>query len=470
MQSRWRRISATSVVLMIVSFHALAFAQSGPTQKYFMLPTQGVQDSVTTIVPQRIGELTREQVAKDARVDLLPPYDDLRRQLAGSTATIAQAEALYTSGIGLLTAGNDAEAADAFRRAIETMEQNLGDLGNFEVLVDATANLALANHNAGFDLDARKGIQAYAQLRPTATLDPDKFPKELIDLFAQEVAKIEKAGNGVLKITADKEGVVFIDGVEHGPTPVTVESVGFGHHYLVVRSGDTVYTEKIRVRGKKATQDFKATATSSTPQANAATSTFYADMLALIKSGTFTASSLGAYLSEFSNQTGAQHIGFVVMYKQGSRYVAVPFAFVAADNKLLQGSDIQFNIELSNLLVGVSALSDSLVTLALQAPEERVVTDVQLGAAVAVATTATPTTTTATATAAATATGSGTADPGVRATITPPEPTDKKSGNTWKYIGITAGAVVGAGLIATVVYLLVNSDGGNDGFVTEVQW
>lgn len=462
MQSLRRHLAALSVALVAIGFGAPALAQSGPTPKYFLLPTQGVQDSVTSIVPERIGELSREQVARDARVELMPAYDDLQRQLGGSTATIAQAEALYTSGIGLLTAGKDAEAAESFRRAVEIMEQNLGDLGNFDILVDAIANLALANHNAGFDLDARKGIQAFAHLRPGAKLDPDKFPKEVIDLFQQEVEKIEKAGAGVLEITVEGEGVVFIDGVERGTAPVTVDNVGFGEHYLVVRSGAATYTEKIRVRGRKTKQEFTAKFAAGTAQA-AGSTTFYTEMLAEIRSGSFSASSLGAYLSEFTKQTGADYVGFVVMYKQGSSYIAAPFAYVAAENTLLQGGDVQFNIELSNLVVGVSALSDSLVTLALTAPADRAVTTVQLStAAVVAATTATPPP--------ASTTVASTTSTGVSGTLPPPTEPEKKSGNTWKYIGITAGSLVGAGLIATAVYLLVSSDSGPDGFVTEVQW
>ena len=464
----WRSASLVLLAMWVVMVPTTAFAQKdGPTPKYFMLPTQSVRDSVSSIVPERIGELSREQVARDNRIELLPSYADLIKGLGGSTAAIAEAEALYTSGIGLLTAGDDEKAADAFKRAIDMMEQNLGDLTSFDVLADALANLALAYHGAGFDLDARKTMQAYAHLRPNATLDPQKFEaKDLRQTFEDEAAKVKKAGNGVLEIDASSEGIVLIDGVERGKTPLTVRDVGFGHHYLVVRGGaGAAWSEKIRVRGQKKVQKFSADLGDAAVASggDGGIPSFYVELMSEIESGTFTSAELGAYLKELCAQTGAAYVGFVVMFKEGSKYVAAPFAYGAADGMLVRGDDVEFNLELSNLLVGVSAVSEALVSLAVQRPEDKAVTDVQLGGPPSeVATTTSSTSTAATTTSAEVKE----ADP-----IEPPTKVASTSGNTWRYIGITAGGLAVVGLVAGGIYLLADAGGGSaSGFTTEVSW
>lgn len=461
-----RRGVSLLVLVVLALFSPSAFAQEGgPTPEYFMLPTQSVRDSVSSIVPERIGELSREQVSKDDRIDLAPPYEELVKQLGGSSAAVAEAEALYTSGIGLLTAGEDQKAADTFKRARDMMEQNLGDLQNFDVLADTLANLALAYHNAGFDLDARKTMQAYAHIRPNATLDPKKFEsKELRDIFEQEAGKVKKAGAGVLKISASEDAIVTIDGVERGKTPLTVRDVGFGHHYMVVRSGSgKVYTEKIRVRGKKKAQSFNAEFTGSASGGEkGAVPSFYGDLLGEIKSGVFSADELGAYLKELCAQTGVAYVGFVLMFKDGSDYVAAPFAYSAASGMLVRADDVKFNIELSNLVAGVSTVADSLVSVALEMPEDRAVTDVQLGGP--------PPAEVATNTNTNTQTTETTVETTETTEITPPPPVKSKKGNTWKYVGIAAGGVAAVGLVAGAVFLLSDGGGSASGFTTEVQW
>ncbi len=456
------------LAVLMTAMPGVAFAQkAGPTPKFFLLPTQSVRDSVTSIVPERIGELSREQVGKDTRVDLMPAYEELRKQLGGSTAVVAEAEALYTSGIGLLTAGNDKQAAEAFQRSVEMMEENLADLTNFDILADALANLALAHHNSGFDLDARKRMQAYAHLRPTAKLDVEKFPKELRVTFDEEVDKVKKAGNGVLEISATSDAVVIIDGIERGQAPLKVRDVGFGHHYLVVRSvkGQS-WTEQIRVRGKNKTQAFKADFSGSAPSTGGGMPSYYGELLGVLKGGTFSSDEVGAYLKELCAQTGAAYVGFAVMFKANSKYVAAPFAYSAASKKLYRGADVEFNLELSNLRVGVSSLADSLVKLALDGPKDKIVDEVVLGSPpVEVAVRGTDTTeTTDVSTGDVTTVTSGT-------TIAPPPDVKSNSGNTWKYVGIAAGSLAVVGLAAGAIYLIANSSGGSaDGFSTEVQW
>lgn len=438
-----------------------AQSKDGPSPKFFMLPTQSVRSSVTSIVPERIGEILREQIKQDVRVELMPGYEEIQKGLGGSTAAIAQAESLYTSGIGLLTAGEDKQAAENFQRAVDIMEQNLGDLTNYDILADALANLALAYFNSDFDLDARKRMQQYAQMRPGQTLDKDRFPKDLIAIYEEEAKKVKSAGPGKLKVDAKgKPAMVFVDGVEKGNAPATIDDVGFGSHYLVVRGTDgSVWADVIRVKGRGKSQEFSADlAKGSGPKKGEGPPAFYTDLLEKIETGTF-GTDLAPYLKELTSQTGAAYVAWVVMYKKSGEYVAAPFAYRASDGMIVQGDDVTFNIELSNLLVGVSTLSKSLVDLALQMPQSRAVTTVQLGGPPPKEVVTTTTTTDTTATSDTTVT-----------IKEPSEPPPSQARSTWTYVGVAAGGLVLVGLVAGGIYLLSEDGTTAPGFNTEVSW
>ena len=455
------RIRSFWVCLVLCLSAQIAYAQDGPAPKLFMLPTQGVQDSVSTIVPERIGEMFREKVGQDARVELMPDYDTIRKNLAGSgqsSAAVADAEQLYNSGIGHLTAGNDKEAVTAFARALEIMEANLADVSNFDILADTLANLALAYFNAGFDLDARKMIQAYAHMRPDSTLDVEKFSKELIKIHTAEVKKVKSAGPGVLEIKSGTPGLVMIDGVEKGKAPLTVKDVGFGHHYLVVNDGQGgVYGEKIRVRGKKKKQTFTATmqpSGSNSVDAAATAPPFYIDLNEKLVSGNFD-TEITAYLAELANQTGAQYIGWVLMFRKESEYIAAPFVFQASDAMIVQLDDVAFNIELSNLLVGVNALSTHVVDAVMATPADRAIGTVKLVEAKSPV-----------------VINNEIKEEKKEEVVTIVQPPPSTQTSTWTYIGIAAGGVAALGLVAGGIFLLTKNSGGSNapGFNAEVSW
>jgi len=482
MGSKFRWWLACAITLAF-STPSLLFAQGGPKPKLFMLPTQSVNNSTSSIIPERIGEQVRQGVQQDGSVVLMPSYDEIQKQLGASgqsSAAIAEAEQLYTSGIGLLTAGEDKQAAETFQRAVDIMEANIADISNFNVLADALSNLSLAYHNAGFDLDARKRMKFFAQIEPNATLDPEKFPKELIEIYEDEARKIKKGGPGKLEITANVDGArVFIDGVEKGATPVTVEDVGFGHHYLVVRApaGDAIWAEKIRVKGRKKSQNFKAELGAKAEQDFAskgeaeedAQPTFYGDLKRQVASGRF-GTDLQPYLKELTTQTGAEFVAWVLMYKEGSDYRAAPFVYRASDGLIAQGDGVSFNIELSNLRVGVSELSTTIVELVTNTPEDAAITEVALGPAPVVTepTPTEPSEPTDTVVASNQSSSPYEGEP----MQPPPEVPPSESSNTWTYVAIGGGALAVAGGIALV--LLLSADGDNPqqagGFTTSVSW
>lgn len=455
----------------------------GPKAKVFLLPVESARGEITPIVTDRIGESIRERLRADGRIELLGTYRDIQRQLDGSgqhaSASIAEAERLYTSGIGLLTAGENQRAAETFQRSVDMMEQNIADLQNYEVLADAMVNLSLAYYLAGFDLDSRKYMNKFVHLRPDSVLDAEKFPEELLAVAKDEQERVKKAGPGKLVVTANVAGaIVMVDGVMKGETPVTIEDVGFGSHYVVVRNSKGAWSEEVRVRGRRQSQEVVASLSDDggAPVAAAGSDgypSFYVDMRETIRSGEF-GDDLQPYMRELVSRTGAQYVTWVVVVREGSAYMAVPFVYRAQDHRFVRVEATRFNIELSNLRVGINRMSDLMITAIHAMPEDQVFSAVNLVPEPVAVVAPKP------------AAQSSAAAPVAAAPVqTPPASTaqpvippplvmgSEEKSNTWKYVGWTGAAVLVAGAVVGSVFLIANMNDDSSkpvGFEAEVSW
>lgn len=463
---------------------------SKPTPKLALLPTRSVQEQITELVPQRIGEMLRENIASSDRVDLAPNFEDVHGGEDGTAAgAVSRAREEYTSGVGLANAGKFDEAADKLGSAVESLRGRMAALDDFGVYTDALLKLAWSLWEINHNYDARKSIREYAHLRPDETLDPETYPEKLRELYDSEAKKVAEAGAGELVIRSEPEGaVVRIDGEKKGTTPVTVDDVAFGYHYLIVRGqAGGVETKRLRVRGKgnKQEYDFEFDAdvaesegegdeeqdSEDDPESRDELPAFYTSLLASIESGEF-GRDLEPYLEELASRTGVDHIAWVVMVREEGEYVAAPFVYRDEDGMFVQGDNVRFSLELGNLRAGVRELEEEILENVESMPEERAVASVSLGQpaeddggeAVAVEDSSSGET--------AGAASQSNRGQSVEPPPTPPAPVDGKgSNNTWKYLGIGGAAVLVGGLVAGGFYYF-GDRGANEpeGFSATVSW
>ncbi len=457
------------------------------TPAVFLLPTRSVRDQISEIVPDRVGDMLRSQLDSEASINLSRTMRKLTASPGGAgevSAAIKEAREQYTSGIGLVEAGNYEEAADQFSEAVETFRENIAELDNFDVYTDALANLARSYWEIGHDYDARSAIREFAHMRPEADLDPKKYAQGLRDLYDEAAQRVAKAGAGKLVVEADVEGAeIFVDGEKKGETPATLEDVKFGYHYMVVRTGDgRAWSKKLQVRGRGNEQTIDPELGTADEEGDAQDQAadseelpaFYTELLASIREGRF-GTDLQPYLQELSDQTGAKFVAWVAMIKEENEYVAVPFVYRVSDQTLVRADQVGFNFQLSNLTVGVNKLRSRIVEAIGEMPEKKVVTSVALvddekqagdGDEEAVAS-------------AETSSEEETDDGATAATSedsesveAPPEPKPSNQSSTWKYVGITGAILAVGGLAAGGAYLLAGPDGGTQpsGFTANVEW
>lgn len=459
------------------------------TPDLFLLPTDSVRDQISEIVPERVGEMLRNRLDSEGKINLLPSFRKLTETPSGSgagNAALQEARASYTSGIGLVEAGNYEEAADQFSGAVETMRGNMADLDNFNIYTDALANLARSYWQIGHNYDARNSIREFAHLRPSTDLDPKKYAQGLRDLYKEEVKRVEKAGAGKLVVKSNVEGAeVLIDGEKKGETPVTIEDTGFGYHYLFVRAQGKTKAKKLQVRGRGKTQEYsielevgEGTADSDdsggeAEQDNEQLPAFYTELRSTINEGNFSSSNLVPYLEELANQADVDFISWVVMIKEDDEYVAAPFVYRVSDGMFVQPENVGFNYQLSDLTVGVSNLHTRIVDAIEKMPEDRAVESVALAddkqneQKMASADSSTQNTESA-GTSEEEPTG-GTTTESIDA---PPEPKPSNQGSAWKYVGIAGAILAAGGLAAGGAFLLAGPNDGTkpSGFTANVEW
>lgn len=381
---RRRTVVALSVLVAALLFASSGWAGEGQpgeetTPRMFALPADSIEGQVSSIVADRIDESVRDRFDALDGVELMPTMEVLEGEATGAAAAAAveQARNDYTSGIGLVRAGEYEEAAEILQTAVTVLEENVAELEDFDVLADAKANLAIAYHQIGYDLDARDAIEHYAHLQPDAELDPDTFPAELRELFGAEVDLVERAGTATLDIEANHEGAdVYVDGEHRGETPVSVENVPYGERFVVVRDGELEWSERIMVRGRDEQQDVQADLADPDEQEDPDDQLpgYYVELREMLRSGQF-GQELTPYLEELARQTGADYISWVLVVPDDGDYAAAPFLFRAEDQTVIQEDNVVFDRQLSNLRAGSDQLSHALAAAVVHMPDDRIVTD-----------------------------------------------------------------------------------------------
>ncbi len=353
-----------------------------PDVRFFVLPADGLEGELSELVLGRINESIRERIDSLGGVELLPTFEAMQGAATreGSQQAIADAERAYTSGIGLVRSGRHGEASSVLQRAVDVLEENVANLTNFGVLSDAMANLAVAHYEVGYDLDARDYIRRYAHLEPEQELDSDLFPQGLIELYEEEVRRVEEAGTGVVNIDADRPGAqIFINGEFVGTTPLQGQEVGFGEHYLVVRDGEWEYSGGIQVRGRDQEQDefVEMRDTEDEDDMESGLPAFYVDLRETLRSGRFD-QQMEPYFEELASQTGAEYIGWTIGHMERGSYAVIPFVYRAEDGAIAQGEEVLFDRDLTNVRSRSGQVSDIMATWVVHLPEDQLVEEVDL--------------------------------------------------------------------------------------------
>ncbi len=454
----------------------------GQEATLYTLPTASYKGEVSSVVAPKIDSVLKERLSGRPKLKLAPRYGEEGTKTGN--AAIQEAKDAYNSGIGLLVTEDFEGAAKKFQRAVQLFEQNLAGVDSFELLADAQLRMGLAFLKAGFDLDAKTALKAYANMVPDAKLSREDYPEELVEQVEKEHRRMEKRGPGVLKVDSTPAGAtVELDGKAVGVTPLELKTAPSGSHYLVVRppgGGGVPFAQKITVQGKGEVDAFAANLTTGTPQVDAGGEegpVFLVEAKRRAQAGEVDPS-MAPYLKELAEQTRSSAVAFVVMRKgKGGRFVAWPFVYEASSDRIALLDRVEFDASLTTVQVDGYKLSEALASAVLAFPAERAITGNPFDEAPAVAVVTPPT-------------GGGVLTPvepvepaggGVVTPLVPIEPVvgegppvpeadeDKWYTSWWMWTGVSV-LVVGGALAGGALLLDSEAPEQPKGFSTTVRW
>ncbi len=175
---------------------------------------------------------------KDSRVayrdlaDQLDPPEERERALAAADADLAAAGAAFDQ--------MDLENAKAkVDSALKTYERYLPALGRDQRLSqirDAWIRLASIRFFDGNNDAAKEALRHVFVFDPKVDYSPKLFPPQMKKPVIEGRLLFDALGTGKLTVTSEPPGAtVYVNGIERGPSPVTVEDAPSGPNYVTVK-------------------------------------------------------------------------------------------------------------------------------------------------------------------------------------------------------------------------------------------
>ncbi|MEL6340053.1 MAG: PEGA domain-containing protein [Myxococcota bacterium] len=158
-----------------------------------------------------------------------------------STVEASQpAAVLLRQGKRLAARLRTARAIDRLRRGLDAFADDPSVVDDFDDVVEAKLVLAESYFRRGREADALRTLKDFARLRPEYVLSRSDYPPVFVNAWRQARRETRSEARGSLAVeTEDKSSQIFVDGIERGRSPVRVDDLPVGRHYVVVR-GETL--------------------------------------------------------------------------------------------------------------------------------------------------------------------------------------------------------------------------------------
>jgi len=154
-----------------------------------------------------------------------------------SNPALEKADEALWQGKEKVDRGRYRKAASLLKSAIKGYESNFTDLVDYDKMVDAYLQLAIAQFEQGYKDNARETMDILIVLRPDTRVDPRKFGSEFIEMLEGSRQRLQAKTTAQVYVTSEPMGAdVLIDGIPVGKSPSTLSGVLPGKHYLQVRS------------------------------------------------------------------------------------------------------------------------------------------------------------------------------------------------------------------------------------------
>jgi hypothetical protein len=206
----------------------LALLAAQTPARVVLLPIQPV-DEIPARVTQKLDELLAAEIESVPHSGGKP---------VGPSAAEKEAKLARDRGLESYRALQFAASIEQLRQATELLEGALDRIADFELLVAAHVDLAVAQLGAKQNEAAEASLARALQLRPELALSMDQYPPRVIQTF-DKVRKKILAKKKVRVSVSSSPGFakVEVDGLARGDTPLNLELLPGRHRWVVEKEG-----------------------------------------------------------------------------------------------------------------------------------------------------------------------------------------------------------------------------------------
>jgi len=296
---------------------------------------------------------------------------------------LEKADNLLWKGKDLLVKKSYRDAMQALNEAKELYESNYLELRDYDKLVDANLQLAIAFFRAGYKDNGEELLKDVLVWRPTLVVDKKKYPKDFVQSLDQLRELMEKRKGGVLRVEASPSAgaKVFVDGMlkgtlSGGKSGLDVRGLYRGKHYVqVVKDGYKIWAKKVGVPPAGRTSKVVAELSSAPQQSGALASDLEGESFRVYQfalEGNY-GPKFSKIATKFAEKAQVPYLlfGFVSKEPKGTKLTL--FLFKSAWSATAEVEPVDFDHNLTNLQVNLLFLEANLASALQTFPKSRVV-------------------------------------------------------------------------------------------------
>lgn len=172
---------------------------------------------------------------------------------ANSQDFITQASALFEDAKADYENLELDSAIEKLNSAMSKLEGGAGYLTDLSMATDILYYLGVCHSFNGDEARSNEAFLRAYVLAPDKSPDPDVFPPDVIDMFNVAVANVHGIGTGSLSVNSEPGATqVYLDGNFMGLTPVTIDNIVAGKHFVrLVHVGFQLHGETTVIQAGK---------------------------------------------------------------------------------------------------------------------------------------------------------------------------------------------------------------------------
>ncbi|MFT6400034.1 MAG: hypothetical protein ACJAYU_004804 [Bradymonadia bacterium] len=367
-RGKMQRIRTLSLALIL-----LALPTVGAAEDLFFVDLAPLGPEVTTTVSSRINDNIAEQLG-NARVDFTNEVS--ADSTAGGNASIGEAQNEYLRGIGLYVVNDYAEASLALESCLALYREQAGDIEDFRPIPDAFFKLAESYFKSENEEMARVTLLRALALRPEQAAN-ESSGQAYNQFYDSIQSNLGRNGSGGLNITSNPSGLaVTLDGNNVGVTPLALEELATGDHFLRVQNGDGVGTGQVvsvvRSRSVDANLDL-ARAVAAVGSGGGGEPRYVRSLRQEVARGSIN-DTLIPYMRELSTRQGVGYVVVGVVVARNDNYSVLTYIYRASDDLFSNLGEHVFDSALSNVSVNGYQVASGIARAIQDFPDDDLVT------------------------------------------------------------------------------------------------